>query len=76
MWVFLMSSQDAFYVGWDGGVRSTGLADTWVSWFLMSQMRSRVHGKGNFQGETASHTLVKNPRKPKALPLSQGPKGS
>lgn len=63
-WIFLMSSPDAFYVAWEGDSRTTQ-----VSLFLMSQITSRVHEKGNFQGETANHIPCgQKPREIQALP--------
>ena len=46
-WVLLISSPDALHVAWEGDLRTTDLVNTWVSLFLMSQMKSRVHKKGN-----------------------------
>lgn len=60
-----MSSPDVFYVAWEGESRTTQ-----VSLFLMSQITSRVHENGNFQGETANYTLVKNPGRSKLFLLS------
>lgn len=54
--VFLMSAPDAFYVAWEGDLRTTDLANIWVSLFLVSPMTSRVRKKETISREEMQAT--------------------